>query len=147
VARANGGIKDAFCFLGRVRPIKLSVRQAANAADPHSAVHQLSPMVLGYHRQILYYRWTKLKIAMSKNDAGTSGAIDCQRILMIDGKFLGIVFSPRPAVPPAKKAKTKRHGYGRVTAYRFFQNLQKLHHKSHKKSIIERNCKYYLTLS
>jgi hypothetical protein len=26
----------------------------------------------------------------------------------------GVLFSPRPAVSPTNKAKTKRHGYGRV---------------------------------
>jgi len=119
VSQGNLWQKNVLTFEGASGPIELSVRQAANAADPHFAVHQLSPMVLGYHRPILYYRWTKLKIVMSKNDAGTSGAIDCQHILMIGGKFLGIVFSPRPAVPSPKKAKQKRHGYGRVTVTRY----------------------------
>jgi len=45
---------------------------------------------------------------MSKNDAETSKAVDCQKIWRIGGKVLGIVFSPRPAVSPTKKAKAKK---------------------------------------
>jgi len=37
-------------------------------------------MVIGYHWQILYYRWTKLQIGMSKNDAETSEVADYQGV-------------------------------------------------------------------
>jgi hypothetical protein len=52
----------------RQAPSNFQIGKPSKHWLPHTEVHQLSPMSINYHWQILCYRATKLLIGMSKNN-------------------------------------------------------------------------------